>query len=181
MCEECDALTIPSGLTGPKGDTGATGAQGPIGPAGLPGNNGFRGNEWFTSDSGFYPIVDHEGNPLRNGDMHLNQEGEIYEYSVTLEDWFNTGVIIKGPQGIQGIQGVQGIQGIQGIQGPQGIPGVNGFIYETIDGNTIPAEADLNNDYLRRNVTNTGYEFAKFSQLAADIQFHNNNLGFNKF
>ena len=43
MCEECDALTIPSGLTGPQGPIGPTGPTGPQGVQGIQGIPGIPG------------------------------------------------------------------------------------------------------------------------------------------
>ena len=73
----------------------------------------------------------------------------------------------------------RGDTGATGEDGPPGPPG-DGFIYETFDGNTIPAEANRENQYLRRKISNDGYEFVNFSQMVADNQFHINNLGFNQ-
>jgi hypothetical protein len=71
----------------------------------------------------------------------------------------------------------RGDTGATGGVGPAG----SGFIYETFDGNTIPAQANRENQYLRRKISNDGYEFVNFSQMVADNQFHINNLGFNQF
>jgi len=43
MCKECDALTIPSGLTGPQGPIGPTGPTGNTGPQGEQGIQGIQG------------------------------------------------------------------------------------------------------------------------------------------
>jgi hypothetical protein len=74
----------------------------------------------------------------------------------------------------------RGDTGATGEDGPPGPPG-DGFIYETLDNNGIPAQANASNQFLRRNLGSTGYEFVDFSQMAADNQFYINNLGFNQF
>jgi hypothetical protein len=75
----------------------------------------------------------------------------------------------------------RGATGSTGAQGPKGDAGTGGFIYPIFDGTTTPAQASRENQYLRRKTSNDGYEFVNFSQMAADNQFHINNLGFNQF
>lgn len=52
-----------------------------------------------------------------------------------------------------------------GIQGTAGTNGVNAFIYETVDGNGIPAESTTPYSFLMRNETNTGYVFVNLNEL----------------
>jgi len=63
--------------------------------------------------------------------------------------------------------------------GIDGTDGVNGFNYETVDGNGIPAEA-MGNPYsfLIRRPDDTGYVFINFSQVRADL---NAPLDFQQF
>jgi hypothetical protein len=179
MCEDCDALTIPQGVPGPQGPIGSVGPQGEQGEQGTPGIDGIS-IVW----KGSLPVEPIE--PELNWGYYNTSDKKSYiwdgdSWEIIAQDGINGTNGTNGSNGAQGDIGPAGPPGPQGEPGPQGDQGDPGFIYETTDGNSVPAEANLNNDYLRRNVTNTGYEFAKFSQLAADIQFHTNNVGFNKF
>ena len=58
----------------------------------------------------------------------------------------------------------------------------NAVVYETLDGNEIPAiSSGEPYELLRRNLENDGYDFVGISQLAADINAYNYNQGFNQF
>lgn len=52
-----------------------------------------------------------------------------------------------------------------GANGTNGTNGTNGFMYETVDGNGIPAQANGPYQTLRRKSDNTGYEFVTPLQL----------------
>ncbi len=54
------------------------------------------------------------------------QSGAWWVWDVAAEEYVDTGVEARGPQGEQGIQGPQGPQGIQGIQGETGPQGATG-------------------------------------------------------
>ncbi len=122
-------------------------------------------------------------NPVSNINVNIDRvigSGYLCDFNVVVVgDVGATGA--TGPAGPQGIQGIQGVKGDDGDPGPQGPAGPGSFIYETVDGNLIPAEATNSNEFLRRNLDDTGYEFVSFSQMLADIQFNTNNLGFNQF
>ena len=183
MCTDCDQdLTIPVGATG------ATGPQGPQGIAGI-------SIVWQGS------LAAAPGTPSLNWGYYDTVQKKSYiwngtTWNIIAIDGANgaagsTGA--TGPTGATGATGATGSQGIQGIQGPKGdagptgstgatgAAGTPGFIYETVDTNGIPTEATKSNQFLRRNLANTGYEFVDFSQILTDIQFHTNNLGFNNF
>ena len=120
------------------------GPQGPEGKQGPQGEQGVRGTgltqQGITPSGGFIP-----------GDLVVNEIGKVYRYrleggNLTL---VNTGINLKGPQGIQGPQGIRGPQGIQGPQGPKGNTGDPGafiHIYGQVDNvDQLPSPESLNN------------------------------------
>lgn len=183
MCTDCDQdLTIP---------VGATGATGATGPQGVAGTNGV--SVVWQGSSATAP-----GTPSLNWGYYdtVQKKSFIWDgnsWEIIAIDGATGATGATGSTGSTGATGAQGIQGIQGVQGPIGLtgatgatgaagsPGTPGFIYETVDLNGVPTEADKSNQFLRRNLANTGYEFVDFSQMLADIQFNTNNLGFNNF
>lgn len=57
---------------------------------------------------------------------YIAENGDWVIWDVNTEEFVDTGVEARGPQGEQGIQGPQGPQGIQGIQGETGPQGATG-------------------------------------------------------
>lgn len=84
----------------------------------------------------------------------------------------------SGPPGPPGPPGQPGTNGTNGNDGEI----FNAVVYETLDGNEIPAiSSGEPYELLRRNLENDGYDFVGISQLAADINAYNYNQGFNQF
>lgn len=112
---EIDNHWLNVGAISVVGPQGAPGPQGPEGPEG-------QSTKWYVGTS--LPSI----SEVRDGDLYLAANGEIFQYKSEGNVWIRQ-VSIRGPQGIQGIQGIQGPQGEQGVQGERGPTGdVGGFI-----------------------------------------------------
>lgn len=122
------------GPQGPKGDPGEKGEKGDKGDPGEKGDQGPKGNDGTgVTILGSYSSLEElkTDHPVGQvGDSYII-DGDLYVWSITLNDWNNVGKIQgpkgdKGDQGIQGEQGLKGDLGEQGPIGPKGDPGEKG-------------------------------------------------------
>lgn len=156
--------------TGERGATGAAGAAGAGGAAGATGAAAFTtidtnavplgGTSYriplvdsavaiddmilFVEDAGYYQITDASG-------------GGVPE-NVIVTDLLYTGNVAANLLAGKKVSP-------SGIKGDAGTNGTNGFNYETVDANNIPAEASGSYQFLMRNETDTGYTFISLAEL----------------
>ena len=151
---------------GTRGATGATGATGPAGTTGQSafttmsagvsmGSNLYRltvtNSSWLNVDS--YVYVD------TAGAYKVNTIVSPTEIVV-----FNPGYSDNTPGHLVG-SGLNLKVTATGQKGDAGTNGTNGFMYETVDGNGLPAQASGNYELLMRNADNTGYTFVTIEDL----------------
>jgi len=156
--------------------TGAIGATGATGAAGAAGSTGAAGASAYTT-------LSIDATPLG---------GTVYQLDVVTSAWVAVGMIIyvedAGYFTVTSISSATRIivndllypgnsaaalligkkvtaGGLRGAAGTNGTDGVDGFIYETLDGNGIAAEALDTYELLMRNSTNTGYTFVTLADL----------------
>lgn len=156
--------------TGERGATGAAGAAGAGGAAGATGAAAFTtidtnavplgGTSYriplvdsavaiddmilFVEDAGYYQITDASG-------------GGVPE-NVIVTDLLYTGNVAANLLAGKKVSP-------SGIKGDAGTNGTDGFNYETVDANNIPAEASGSYQFLMRNETDTGYTFISLAEL----------------
>jgi hypothetical protein len=162
-----DWIIAPTGARGATGATGAAGAAGATGAAGV----------------AAYTTLSVDATPLG---------GSVYQIDVVNSTWISVGQMIyvqsagyylvtSKPSSIQiivdnpsytgnnpaalTIGKTMSAGGLRGLSGTNGTNGTNGFIYETLDGNGIAAEAADTYELLMRNSTNTGYTFVTLADL----------------
>lgn len=176
----------PMGPTGPQGPQGPPGPQGPTGPAGSTGSTGTTGANGvngtsavgsvtsFTADPTGGRITVSEDLPLAVDQVVFIVDAGYYTVSATgttgdtpyydiIDPGYTTnniGAITDGS-----VIMIAGHEGPIGLTGPAGPTGDPGFMYETVDGNGIPAEATDSYQFLMRNQDNTGYVFVSLVEL----------------
>jgi hypothetical protein len=192
-CDEINGTnsiqTGPQGPAGPDGSTGAQGPQGergPIGPTGPQGPQGDPGEigptgvsgtsvvTTLTDDAtstvintyvlpledsswviqGMYLYVEDAGHYLVQSINALTSEVTVFDPNYT----------DNSPSQLLANHAVSAA-GAQGPEGPTGPTGDPGFMYETVDGNGIPAESTEPYSVLIRNSSNTGYEFMNLGEF----------------
>jgi hypothetical protein len=151
-------------ICGEVGQTGSAGATGATGSTGSPGPNGINAYTTIVSST-----------PLG---------GDIYELVVVRTSWMGVGQILyienSGYYKITSIVSGTIIEVLDlqytgntpilqppSIVSPGGVKGADSFMYETTDGNLIPAEGNGAYSILIRNSTDTGYEFITAVDLKA--------------
>jgi hypothetical protein len=157
----------PTGSRGASGATGAAGAAGATGAAGVA--------AYTTLSAGATPLG-----------------GTVYQLDVVNSTWTSIGQMIyvqdagyytvtSKPSSTQIIVNnpayagnntaalltgkTMSAGGLRGLEGTNGTDGTDGFNYETVDGNSIPAQATDTYELLMRNSTNTGYTFVSLADL----------------
>lgn len=156
-------------VSGERGATGATGAAGAAGSAGAAGTNSYTTMTSGASGGGLtYDIVVGNTSWMSIGQIVYIQGAGYYSVTsitdatharITNPEYTgNTpATLVGGPFTYKVSPG--------GIQGIAGTNGTDGFNYETVDGNNIPAEATSSYQFLMRNADDTGYTFLSLSDL----------------
>lgn len=185
----CDCNNIGCGCTsvvvqkGDKGDTGAQGIQGIQGIQGVAGANGSNGTNGtsFDWDGAYNGATAYVPNDVVSygGSSYIciqNSTGNLPTNVLYFELMASIGA--TGATGGAGSTGPTGPTGLTGPAGPTGPAGAAGFIYETVDGNTVPAEETGLYTVLSRNSETAGldgYIFlsqAKQNYLTTQIQYY---------
>lgn len=175
----------PQGIQGPAG----TGAQGPIGPTGPRGPQGLQGDQGDNGINAFTFVTANAvlAFPIQlpvaeNSWVGIGQVLFVETAGYYLVTGLTATDILLSPLGYPGENTANLITGKKvspaGLRGVAGADGVDGFIYETVDGNSTPAEATDSYQFFIRNKDNTGYEWIDFSQVKADL---NEQIGFEQF
>lgn len=176
----CTSVVVQKGDKGDTGATGATGATGPQGPAGANGANGADGTS-FTWKGAYNALTAYVPDDVVSygGSSYIciqNSTGNLPTNVLYFELMASIGA--TGATGSTGSTGATGATGSTGPTGATGPAGADGFIYETVDGNSVPAEADEPYQVLSRNSETTGlngYTFlsqAKQNYLINQIQYY---------
>lgn len=145
-------------FTIPKGDKGDTGASGPTGATG--------GNAYTTCDgstslgSNQYLVICPKTDWIGLGQM-VYIEGSGY-YEVIIKNSSTSFTVLDPLYSTNTPTFTPG-----SLISPAGVKGTDGFMYETIDGNGIPATGNGAYSILIRNATDTGYEFITAADLKA--------------
>lgn len=117
-----------AGIKGDKGDIGPQGPKGEKGDPGEKGDQGPKGNDGTgVTILGSYSSLEElkTAHPIGQvGDSYII-DGDLYVWSITLNDWNNVGKI-QGPKGDKGDKGEQGEQGLKGDPGEKGDKGATG-------------------------------------------------------
>lgn len=176
--------TGPTGATGATGSTGATGATGATGPAGI--SIQWQGSlavapsvpqlNWayydtaqhksFIWDGLSWNIIAIDGLNGTNGTNGVDGIGIIWKGDLAAApgspvlNWAYHNTVTHTSYIWNGAA-----WDILCVDGTNGTNGTNGFIYETLDGNGIAAQATQPYDILMRNSTNTGYTFVHIGTL----------------
>lgn len=156
--------------TGERGATGAAGAAGAGGAAGATGAAAFTTIDTNAVPLGGtsyrIPLVD---NAFAIDDMILFVEDAGY-YQITdaagggvPENVIVTDLLYTGNVAANLLAGKK--VSPSGIKGDAGTNGTDGFNYETVDANNIPAEASGSYQFLMRNETDTGYTFISLAEF----------------
>lgn len=184
MCN-CDdninAVQVFSGPQGPVGPQGPQGVQGIQGIQGLTGATGSQGIQGIPGDSGesAYTTATADASPVG---------GNLYSLTVDSTGWMAIGQVLyiegAGYYEINNIIGPNSVI-LLDLQytgndstnlitaakiSPGGIKGTDGFIYETTDGNGIPATSSSAYSVLIRKGDNSGYEFITLADFIIVLQ-----------
>lgn len=172
MCN-CKELTIPYG---PQGAQGIQGTPGTNGTDGIDGTNGTDGTNGINGTNGTNGINGTNGTNGTNG-VSIVWQGSLASAPVIPSlNWGYYDTVLLKSYIWDGISWE-----IISQDGINGTNGGNGFLYETEDGNLTPAEATGLNQILRRNLTDTGYEFVDFTIALQYANSQSRCLDFNKF
>lgn len=165
----------PQGPQGPQGPAGADGTTGPTGPTGVDGTSTVGTITSFTPSDTGGSIVVSENLPISVNQTVFIFDAGYYTVSAQGTDTLgNTYYDIIDPGYADNNIGaiaedsviiIAGHEGPIGLTGPTGPTGNPGFMYETVDGNGIPAEATDAYQILMRNSDNTGYIFVSLTEL----------------
>lgn len=151
---------------GTRGTTGATGAAGATGPSG---ENAYTTmTEGVSMGGNLYRLTLDSSNWL-NVDQYIFVEtaGTFKVSTITSPTEiiaFDPGYSDNVPAHLIG-SGLSFLVTASGAKGADGAAGTDGFMYETVDGNGLPAQAATNYEFLMRNASNTGYTFVTLEQL----------------
>ena len=164
------------GVSGTKGNTGATGSTGPTGATGGTGTAGVSAFSTMTGNAtsgsaNHYTIPISNASWISTGQMVYVQDAGYYT-STGIDGSGNLTVVdplyssnVPGNLLTGKTVSTAGIRGATGSTGATGPTGPSAFVYETVDGNTIPAQATGPYQVLMRNSSNTGYTFVPMSLL----------------
>ncbi len=161
----------PTGATGAAGATGATGATGPAGPTGATGQFGDTGPQGANAYGTLISFTT-LGSNLYQAVINTYYEWIGLDQIIYIESlgyYKATTILGAGSFILLDLQytGNNPVFAAGKKVSPGGLEGPDSFMYETVDGNDIPAQSTGAYSLLMRNGTDTGYEFVSLAALKA--------------
>ncbi len=173
------------GIQGIQGNNGVQGLQGDPGADGEQGIQGIQGEAGSTSTTvtedavsmgaGLYSVVVGDSSLVTTGSYILIEDAGTYSvtsvlsptsiviYNLALADATGVAYATNDPSHIDAGNSIV----LTGERGSAGTDGTDGFMYETIDGLGVAAEATGGYQFLMRKSGDNGYEFISLAALKA--------------